>query len=399
MSAPRNDVDAELEYRLAATLHARAATIVATPPYPLPDRGAVRARDRRARYGLISAGLAAAIVVAGVAIRVEHQEASKAASASPQCVRSVPNDFGALLAANRIAGATGTIVSGASDGSLLLAGPGNRSLSLVDPNGRPTTIWTAATGEQATVDPQAAISDDAVVFAVGPQHATPTTIEVYRRDEQRLETLANDSPSAPLLGIAPIVMNDSGYWVTGTPAGPDKIEYFGLQDQTSTPDSVSVIPATSVTQLLAVGGILGWVQSAPNSPTHLEFYPTDQVPTSVIPDSQSGSHFTSDRSTVSWLTNSGDRHTYWMWSPGDPNPQNRALTWKEADPGIVGPYLAAASPKAAILDTSTGATVDLPAATRLVGVFGSQAVFSTAQAGGTVAISRLALADVAFAGC
>ena len=237
------------------------------------------------------------------------------------------------------------------------------------------------------------------MFAVGPQHATPTTIEVYRRDEHRLETLANTSPVTPLLSVAPIAMDDAGYWVTGTAAGPEQIDYFGLQDETSTPDSASVVPARNVTQLLAVGGTLGWVQSASNSPTQLNFYPTDLVPATVVPDSQSGSSYTSDRTTVSWLTNSGDRHTYWTWSPGDPNPQNKALTWKERAPAIVGPYLAAAALSTTILNTANGTTVDLPAATKLVGVYGNHAVFSTPGAGEAATISRVALADVAVAAC
>ena len=220
--------------------------------------------------------------------------------------------------------ATGEVVSGASDGTLLLAGPGNRSLDLVDPTGHRTRIWTGAGDEHATIDPQAAINDYAVVFAVGPQHSNPTTIEVYRRDEQRLETLVSSASSAPLLTVAPIAMNDAGYWVTGTAAGPEKIEYFGLQDQTSTPDAASAIPARDVTQLLAVGGILGWVQHLANSPTQLEFYPADQIPNSVILDSRSGSNYTSDRSTLSWLTTAGDQHTYWTWTPASPTPRTRS---------------------------------------------------------------------------
>ena len=84
---------------------------------------------------------------------------------------------------------------------------------------------------------------------------------------------------------------------------------------------------------------------------------------------------------------------------GQPNPQDQKLTWQEKDPGIVGPYLAAALPKNAILDTASGTTIELPTATRLVGVYGNQAVFSATPTTGAVAISRVALTDVAFAGC
>jgi hypothetical protein len=291
------------------------------------------------------------------------------------------------------------VVSGASDGTLLIAGSGNQSLDRVDPNGQPVRIWTAAGDEVATIDPQAAINDYAVVFAVGPQHSNPTSIEVYRRDENRLETLATTGPSTPLLGVAPITMNDAGYWVTGTTSGNEQTDFFELQDQTSTPASASVIPARGVMQLLAVGGILGWVENVANSATQLEFYPKDEVPTSVSPSSRSGSNYTSDRSTVAWLNHSGDQYTYWTWTPGDPAPQHQQLTWKEPDPAVLGPYLTAAEPRNAILDTSTGATVDLPTTTRLVGVFGNVAVLRTTQAGGAVAISRVALADLSVAHC
>ena len=111
MSAPRSDRDAELERRLTTSLQAHAATILAAPPYALPDRALQPAHDpRRARYGLISATLATAIVLAGITIRAEHHDASKTASEQLQCVRSVPNDFAAVVAAGRIPGATGTVV-------------------------------------------------------------------------------------------------------------------------------------------------------------------------------------------------------------------------------------------------------------------------------------------------
>jgi hypothetical protein len=399
MSATTDDADADLERRLTASLHEHAAKIVTTPTYALADRMVARAPHRRVtRYRLVSAALAVAIAAVGLVVHVDHDSTSR--TAGPQeCVRSVPNNFAALLAANQIPGATGTVVSGASDGSLLLAGPDNRSLVLVDPNGRPTRIWTATGDQVATIDPQAAISDYAVVFAVGPAHSNPTTIEVYRRDEVRLETLATTEPSNPLLAVAPINMDDNGYWVTGSASETEKIAYFELQDETSTPDSTGQIPAQGVTRLLAVGGILGWVQSVPNGPTQLGFYTTDQIPASVVPDSRSGANYTSDRTTVSWLTNSGNQHTYWTWTPGAPNPVSKRLSWNEQQPGIVGSYLTAATPKNALLDTSTGATVDLPATTRLVGVYGNDAVLTTTGATGTTAISRVALSDLGIAGC
>lgn len=399
MSATRNDADADLERRLTASLQEHAAKVVTAPSYVFSTRKPARAPHRSVtRYRLLSAGLAVAVAAVGIVIRVEHDGTSRTAGGQ-ECVQSVPNNFATLVAANQIPGATGTVVSGTSDGTLLLAGPDNRSLDLVDPNARTTRIWTAAGDEVATIDSQAAMNDYAVVFAVGPAHSNPTTIEVYRRDENRLETLATTAPSASLLAVAPIAMDDAGYWVTGTASGAEAIDFFGLRDETSTPDSASVIPARAVTQLLAVGGILGWVQSVAGTPTHLEFYPPDQIPASVIPDSRSGSNYTSDRTTVSWLTNSGSQHTYWTWTPGAPNAENKQLSWKEQQPDLIGSYLTASVPKSAILDTTTGTTVALPTTTRLVGVYGNQAVLSTTQTAGAVMISRVALSDLAFAGC
>ena len=400
MSATGNEADIDLERMLTASLHEHAATILTSRPYVVPDRIAARAPRRRVmRYRLLSAGLAVAIVAVGVVIRVNHNGAAGKTARPQQCVRSVPNDFAALLAANRIPGATGTVVSGYSDGTLLLAGPGNRSLDVVDSKGHATRIWAATGDEVATVDPQAAMSDFAVVFAVGPAHSNPTSIDVYRLDENRLETLATTAANAPLLAVAPITLYGSGYWVTGTASGNQQIAYFEIEDQTSTPDSVGVVPAHAVTQLLAVGGVLGWVQNAASGSAQLGFYPTDQIPNSVIPDSRAGSSFTSDRTTAAWLTNSGNQHTYWTWSPGDPNPTSKKFTWKEKAPGVIGSFLTAAAPKNAVLDTDTGTTFNLPATTRLVAIYGNDAVLTTTQAGAAAAISRVALADLALARC
>ena len=73
--------------------------------------------------------------------------------------------------------------------------------------------------------------------------------------------------------------------------------------------------------------------------------------------------------------------------------------WKEKAPGVIGSFLTAAAPKSAVLDTDTGTTFNLPATTRLVAIYGNDAVFTTTQAGAAAAISRVALADLALARC
>src|SRR6185437_246513 len=120
MSATGNEADTDLERMLTASLHEHAATIVTTRLYVVPDRITARAPRRPVmRYRWLSAGLAVAIVAVGVVVRVEHNGKAPQTGGPQQCVRSVPNDFAALVAANRIPGATGTVVSGYSDGTLL----------------------------------------------------------------------------------------------------------------------------------------------------------------------------------------------------------------------------------------------------------------------------------------
>lgn len=392
-----------VEDDLTRIFNDRAATIEQPPAYQLvpPHAGRRRpATPRRIGWHLVASAAAVAALVAVVTSVVSNRDDHRRPKPADQwCQLSQSSRFSGALRTGLLPAGT-TVLSTGPDGTSLAAverAGVAAKVELIDANGPLATVWTARAGERVRVvaNPFAAVASSYAAFVLVPLDAGPTRLMIVDRDTNVAEPtplpaagfrLGTDPATAPLAGgFAPIEV------LTTSVTHPTE-QRLDAHWPNMNPIWAKEADASGVTRLLKVGGNVVFLRSGAGGSVDIRFAEPKYRPTTLPAAVRTGFAFSSDGTTMTWLTDDGGRPLLWHWAVGDPQPIHRPLPGDLTPVSATGRYVVGepAHPGAGrtLVDTRTGAIAQLPAGLDLITVAGKVALLSQ-QTGDTVRYARV----------
>ncbi len=216
------------------------------------------------------------------------------------------------------------------------------------------------------------------MFETVPDTGAAGTAIVFDRTRDTLLELA-PSPGYDI-AAPPVELNDDAAVLEHAIASPTEtvIAEYDVYDGTRT--AFATTPAAGAAQLLSVGGNLALVNRSPSGQASLAFVDAAFEPPALAAAARGGTDFTTDRTTLHWLTMTSGGETLWSWTPGDPAPRALRVHWKAGNPSIVGPYLSStvgSTTPQLLLNSRDGRLLRMPSGTVLSRVDGNLATFLT----------------------
>lgn len=307
-----------------------------------------------------------------------------------RCAITGSAPFAAALRAGALPGGT-AVLAAAGDGSLLVAvehGGATSAVEVLSPTGTRTRLWTAGPSERVRVvaNPSGAFDGSTAALVLVPTggHRAPEVVVV--------DAAAHFSATLTLdagyrVGIdaasAPVIIHGSVTVLETSVADPARQQLAQHWVDSAMRSATGRTPTTGVTSLLAVGGNVISVRSTPGGLIDLAFDQPNYRPSSLPPAARDGYAFTSDGTTLEWLSGAGSVHSLWQWAPGDPTPIRHTVPTGFRPAEAVGRLAVTAtsgSPQR-IYDTATGHVVELPRGMTLRHAAGGSVVLTTAAGG------------------
>lgn len=391
-----------LEDQLARVLADRAETVHTAPAYRLvPDADAPAARvhadrgtTRRTSWSWQLSAVAFAAVVAvvvAVLVRTAGEHEATPPARRPSCMLVKSHGF-ATAVRHGLLPPDSVVLAGATDGSELLGtqrGGATTAINLLDSRGRVSEVWRAQPGQRvvAIANPYGAISTSFVAFALKSlsSHAVTTVVAAPHRTPVTLPgpTRGYGLSADPL--TAPIASNETvSVLATSTTNPSDDRLFFYYSDAWQ-----RILDGgrfSRVSQLLSAGGNLVLARRGAGGRVDLRFSEQQYRPSGLEPAAYTGFGFSSDGTTLTWLTAQRGWPSVWRWRPGDPTPHRVALPQNLKPTSASDNYVVerSAGPDAAqvVFNATSGVITYLPAGTDLVRVDGPVAVLSQPTATG-----------------
>jgi hypothetical protein len=391
-----------MEQELERVLRERAASIDVLPDYRLePEPSNVQQGVRRGRrsatgrpWTLIVSGAAiAALIAAGiVGARIGLLSDRHRSAPSATCVAATSSRFVAALRDGALP-VGDVVLSAAHDGTLLIAvdhGGVTTSVEAMSPSGTRSTMWTARAGDRlrAVANPSGAINDAWATFVLVPvDGAGAPQVRVADRFHHTLAPVSldvgyrvsNDAATAPL------AMSDTVDLLETSLAAPrvQRIEHVWVD--TNLKVLTSRVHTSGVTALVAVGGLVVSIRNRASGAVVADFDQPQYRPPTVPPAVRSGYSFTSDNTTLTWLSTVAGHHTLWEWTPGEAAPTGRPLPDSFAPIQTAGRFAVAAPSggQQQIVDARANRVIELPPGVRLLQVNSVNAVLAMRTSAGT----------------
>ena len=399
------------EDELTRILHERSLLIDSAPAYRCePDPLSVRERFgrvvdvRRVRIGLASAvALTAAVValVTGGWFGTHDRETT-----SPAVTRCTT--AGSPLAAAVRTGLLPVgdrVLSGSADGSALVAvgRPGapitaTAAVDVVDAAGDTSRLWTARAGQswQAIANPAGAFNNGWAAFLLIPTAGSGAgRAMVVDRSTGHVAELTIDPGyevgANPL--AAPVVVRSAVTVVetSRSNSGAQRLALYWADTARLQADPTT--PTSAVTTLLPVGGNVVAIRTGTDRSVAADFDDPRYRPSTLEPAVRHGFGFSSDGTTMHWVSAIGHRYQLWRWAPGDPSPVARTLALP-ARPLLTTGRFAVAPHE--LTDAITGQVQNLPAGLSVTRVDGAVA---TVEQQSPTGVRYARIPASALAGC
>lgn len=391
-----------LEDQLARVLADRAETVHTAPAYrlvadanaPAANVRADRRTTRRTSWSWQLSGVAFAAVVAvvvAVLVGTAREHTATPPARRPSCMLGKSHGFATALR-HGLLPPNSVVLAGATDGSELI-GTQHRgattAINLLDSRDRVSEVWRAQPGQRvvAVANPYGAITTTFVAFALKSfdSHAITTVVAAPHRTPVTLPgpTRGFDLSADPL--TAPVASNDGVSVLATSPTNPSDDRLFSYYS-----DAWQRIldggRFSRVTQLLSVGGNLVLARRGAGGRVDLRFTDQRYRPSDLEPAAYTGFGFSSDGTTLTWLTAQRGWPSVWRWRPGNPTPRRVALPQNLIPIAATDNYVIERSGRPdgaqSIFNATSGVITYLPAGIDLVRVDGPVAVLSQRTATG-----------------
>ena len=329
----------DLEDRLTRVLDRGARSITTTRAYRIVDspgptsdaqpRGPRRRRARTTWSVSVAAVAVMVTVLVSVYVLATHRNRSQPAHPA-YCVLTGSAGFTSALQTG-VLPTDSEVMAGVVDGTLLIAHERAGETSAIDlltSHGRVTRIWTATAGQhvQAVANPVGAIGTDWVVFLLRSIGSPKTTVMVSSRGGKAIPLTSGDPGYvvSATARTAPVVVGDSLNILEASAARPSDQELLAYVTDPMPWLRTVGGRFTGVVQMLPVGGNLVLPRQA-NRGVDLTFVDPQRRPTDLAPAAHTGYSFTSDRTTLRWLTAEAGNNFLWEWAVGSPSPARLLL--------------------------------------------------------------------------
>jgi hypothetical protein len=283
------------------------------------------------------------------------------------------------------------VLSAAHDGTLLVAVDRDgvtTAVEALNPDGTRSTLWTARAGDRlrAVANPSGAINYAWATFVLVPVHGAPQ-VRVADRFHHTLAQVSVDagfrvSIDAP---TAPLAMNDSVDLLETSLTDPyvQRIEHVWVDTKVNA--LTSRVRTSGITALVAVGGLVVSIRKRASGAVVADFDQPQYRPTTMAPAVRNGYAFTSDNTTLTWLSTVLGHHTLWQWTPGEASPTGPALPDTFAPVSAAGRFAAAApsSGQQQLVDARANRVIELPTGVSLLQIDGVTAVLAMRTSVGT----------------
>lgn len=359
-----------VEDELTRILHERSLLIDSAPAYrcepdPQPLAGRSRRTTNAPRFRALASAAALTTLVAALAAGVvfgpdDHQAAMPANSA---CTTSSSSLAASLRAGSMPAG--DRVISGAADGSALVAvdrDGATAAVDVIDPTGHTSRLWTTTPSERlrAIANPSGALTGDWAAFVLMPAAGSSAgRAVVVNRSTRHVADLASDPGygvgANPL--VAPIVVRSAITVLEHSASDPAAQRLALYWADTARLRADAAAPTTAVTTLLPVGGNVVALRTGADRSVTADFEQPQYRPSTLEPAVRDGFGFSSDGTTMRWLSASAGRYRLWRWAPGDPSPVARSLAMTDRPRLTTGPFAVALHQLA---DSATGRVQNLP---------------------------------------
>jgi len=377
----------DLEDQLARILVDRAETIVEPPNYrlvPAPDHRPGMAPARRFGWQLVASAAAVATLVGGVAALAGNEDGHRVPPANGvTCVLAHSSRFTSALR-DGLLPAGSVVLATAPDGVALVGverGGTTTAVDLVDAAGVPTRLWTAHAGERvrAVANPSGAVNDAYAAFVIAPLGSGTPQLIVDDRSTWTTHAVSTRAAGYQLstdAGTAPVARDEKIEVLQTSLRDPAQQRIDGYWPG-QTVDWVSDATASGTTAMLSAGGNLVLVRKSAAGKVALQFDDERYRPSALNPAARDGFSFSSDGTTLTWLTDVDGVPSLWQWAPGDPRPIRRALPGDLVPSAASGRYAVGKRPGEGagrtIVDTGSGVMSQLPVGVNLVRVDGAVA--------------------------
>ena len=250
-------------------------------------------------------------------------------------------------------------------------------------------MWTAGRNERvrAVADPSGGITDGWAVFVLAPVVGTGAGrmlgVDLSSASVTELivdpgYVVSTDPRLAPLVGDDAVNALET--------ARADPREQVAVYWPATEPRTSDVrVRTANVRRLVPGGRKCRHDPVGPNGTVNLGFDQQQYRPSTLEPAARPGFGFASDGTTLTWVTQVGDRYYRWQWAPGDPAPLRRAVTAPGRPVATAGRFVVMGdvSPHAAqrLFDSSTGKIIELPPRVSLVRADGTIATLADHSSG------------------